>query len=552
MKADRPIIYCLLLCLLALAIPVSAQNAADALQKATNAYNRKEYEKSAQLFISAVNEGANGPDVFYNAACSFALAGKKEEAIANLTQAINRGYFNSEHLQQDSDLNSLHDDARWKTLIEKSNANGKMQKALWDGAALSTPFRENLSDDEKVAGLSRFWSEVKFNFANFDLVPGLDWDALYLSYLPKVRETKSTLEYYRLLMEFCAQLKDGHTNVTPPEQLMGEVYSRPLIRTRLIEGHVIVIRVQDDLLQRDGLVLGLEVLEINSIPVKQYAEQRVMPFQSASTKQDLEVRGYEYALLAGSSKEPVEILFQDSAGQTFKKVLRRLTPIDREKAMIPTPAMEFGRLPGNIAYISLNTFNTNDVVKQFEAAYPQIEKTDAMILDIRNNGGGNSNNGYAILAYLTGKPFKTSQWKTRDYRPSYRAWQRPAQWYSEPAGEYSPNPTKLYTKPVIVLTSPRTFSAAEDFAVAFDFMKRGKIIGEATGGSTGQPLNFSLPGKGSARVCTKRDSYPDGKEFVGVGVQPHIAVQPKLVDFRNGRDTVLEAAFNELKSAMQK
>src|SRR5207253_1551937 len=99
-----------------------------------------------------------------------------------------------------------------------------------------------------------------------------------------------------------------------------------------------------------------------------YAEQRVMPYQSSSTKQDLEVRSYEYALFAGSSKEPLEILFRDSAGQTFTKVLRRLTPIDREKAMMPTPAMEFGRLPGNVAYVSLNTFNTNDVVKQFEAA----------------------------------------------------------------------------------------------------------------------------------------------------------------------------------------
>lgn len=552
MKVYRTIISCLLLCSIALAIPVAAQNAANSLQQANDAYNRKEYEKSAQLYVAAIAQGAKDSDVLYNTACSFALAGKKEEAITYLTQSINSGYFNSDHMQKDSDLDSLHGDVRWKGLVDKASANGRMQKSLWDGAALSTPYRENLSEDEKIAGLSRFWSEVKFNFANFDLVPELDWDALYLAYIPKVRETKSTLEYYRLLMELCAKLKDGHTNVTPPEQLMGEFYSRPLIRTRLIEGHVIVINVQDDLLQRDGIVPGLEVLEINSIPVKQYAEQRVMPFQSASTKQDLEVRGYEYALFAGSSREPLEVLFQDSTGQPFKRILKRLTPMDRQKAMMPTPALEFGRLSGNIAYVSLNTFNTDDVVKQFEAAYPQIEKTDGMILDVRNNGGGNSGNGYAILAYLTSKPFKTSQWKTRDYRPSYRAWQKGSDWYSEPADEYSPNPTKLYTKPVVVLTSARTFSAAEDFTVAFDVMKRGKIIGEATGGSTGQPLNFSLPGKGSARVCTKRDSYPDGKEFIGVGIQPDIAVQPKLADFRSGHDTVLEAALTEVKRLMQK
>src|SRR5215210_727589 len=79
--------------------------------------------------------------------------------------------------------------------------------------AFKSPYRENIGEDEKAAGLSRFWSEVKYNFANFDLVQGLDWDALHLEYLPKVRATKSTLEYYRVLTELCARLKDGHTNV---------------------------------------------------------------------------------------------------------------------------------------------------------------------------------------------------------------------------------------------------------------------------------------------------------------------------------------------------
>ena len=106
----------------------------------------------------------------------------------------------------------------------------------------------------------------------------------------------------------------------------------------------------------------------------------------------------------------------------------------------------------------------------------------------------------------------------------------------------------LYTGPVVVLTSPRTFSAAEDFMVAYSAMKRGLIIGEPTGGSTGQPLYFTLPGGGGAVVCTKRDKFPDGREFVGRGIQPDKLVRPTIEDFRAGRDTVLEAALKELKS----
>jgi C-terminal processing protease CtpA/Prc len=101
----------------------------------------------------------------------------------------------------------------------------------------------------------------------------------------------------------------------------------------------------------------------------------------------------------------------------------------------------------------------------------------------------------------------------------------------------------------VVLTSARTFSAAEDFCAVFDYMKRGTIMGEPTGGSTGQPLLFGLPGGGRARVCIKRDAYPDGKEFVGFGIKPTMTISPTLADVRAGRDTVLEGALQYLAKA---
>ncbi|HNC44923.1 MAG TPA: S41 family peptidase, partial [Acidobacteriota bacterium] len=124
-------------------------------------------------------------------------------------------------------------------------------------------------------------------------------------------------------------------------------------------------------------------------------------------------------------------------------------------------------------------------------------------------------------------------------------------WYQGQASEVAPLLDKPYVKPVVVLISPRTFSAAEDFAVAFDAMKRGTLIGEPTGGSTGQPLNIQLPGGGGARICTKRDTYPDGKEFVGVGIQPQILVKPTLADFRADQDRVLLTALDEVKRLRQ-
>jgi C-terminal processing protease CtpA/Prc len=437
--------------------------------------------------------------------------------------------------------------------MERVTAKEKRLNRLWNSPALNIPYSENISDDAKVAGLSKFWSEVKFNFANFDLVPDLDWDALYLEYLPKVRATKSTLEYYRVLTELCARLNDGHTNIYEPDELDDQLYAKPAVGIRLIEGRVMLRLVFDPALVADGVTPGLEILAVDGLPVKEYAAKFVAPYLCVSTPQDRESRLYSATLLNGPVNKPVELTLRDASGKEFKKTLPRLA-IKARNALAPkTASTEFKVLPGNIGYIALNQFENETVVKEFEAAFDEIAKTDALIIDIRNNGGGNSGNGGRILAYLTDQKFlTTSSWRTRQYRPAFRAWGTMEEWYDVSAGRFGINAPKHYLKPVVVLLSPRTFSAAEDFAIAFDVLKRGKMMGEPTGGSTGQPLFFKMPGGGGARVCTKRDRYPDGREFVGVGIKPDIPVAQTLADFRAGRDTVLEAAADELRKTAKK
>ena len=522
-------------------------------EQAYQAYQQKDFSKAAQLYSAAIKAGDQDLNTFYNGACSYSLVGKKNEAFDLLQQLLQRGWADVGQLKQDDDLKNLREDARWQPLVDKCEAAQKRQTAFWSGKAFTSTYRENLSDDEKVAGLSKIWSEARFGFANFDLIPELDWDKLYIETLPKIRQTKTTTEYYRLLLGFIAHLKDGHSNVSLPGQLADELNARPLIVTRLIEDKVIVRRVFDEKLQSGGLVSGVEVVAIDGVPVKQYAAEQVAPFMSASTPHDLNVRTYEYALLGGSVQKTIELTLRDAAGKEFKQTMVRIPNGDRAKYLPRGAAsFEFKVLPGNIGYIALNQFENDEVVKEFTAKFAEIAKTDALIFDVRNNGGGNSGNGWDILSCLTDKSFQTSRWRTRSYRPTYRAWGTPEGWYEGGAGERKPNGPMLYTKPVAVLISPRTYSAAEDFAVAFDVMQRGKLIGETTGGSTGQPLSFMLPGGGSARICTKRDTYPDGREFVGVGVQPHIAVAPTVADFRATRDTVLEAALADLQKTLKK
>jgi C-terminal processing protease CtpA/Prc len=84
--------------------------------------------------------------------------------------------------------------------------------------------------------------------------------------------------------------------------------------------------------------------------------------------------------------------------------------------------------------------------------------------------------------------------------------------------------------------------------LAWKNSERGPIIGEPSAGSTGLTLFFRLPGGGNALVCAKRDTFPDGREWVGKGIFPDISVQSSLVDIRSGKDAVLEKALDYLHS----
>jgi C-terminal processing protease CtpA/Prc len=519
------------------------------MARAEQLYNQKEYGKAAALledlrrnpaFARLEDERASA---LYDLACNYSLAGEKEKAIATLRDAFLAGYTDASHIQQDHDIDQIRDDPAYRKLYSEIEARQRAQRDFWYGPALRAAYRDDLSEDLRIAGLSRLWSEAKYNFAFFDRLPGLDWDGLYLSYLPKVRAAKSTREYYETLSDFYAQLHDGHTGVSFPRQV-SEQYGYAGVSTRLVEDRVFIDAVRDPALEEQGIRRGMEVVAIDGIPVKEYGKSRIAAHVGASTPQDLEQRVYEARLLGGLKDTSLELTLDDDAGAASKKMLPRLTEAQRSKfPRMPWKRLEFKMLAGSVAYVAINTMGDDGVVKDFEAAWPEIEKSSSLILDVRENGGGSSGTGYAVLAYLTDRPFLDSRACTRDYRPTFRAWGRNEKLYCMEPDGIQPRSSKPYTKPVAVLTSARTFSAAEDFAVAFDGMKRGKIVGEATGGSTGQPLSFPLPGGGSARVCTKHDTYPDGKEFVGVGVQPNIVVHPTIADFRSDRDTVLEAAL---------
>jgi hypothetical protein len=98
---------------------VSAQDADSLLHQAYTAYEQKHFVEGAILIERAISAGANDSNVLYNAACLFALSGRKEKAWYYLEKSFANGFDQFEHMQKDSDLVSLRNDEKWKVLSGK-------------------------------------------------------------------------------------------------------------------------------------------------------------------------------------------------------------------------------------------------------------------------------------------------------------------------------------------------------------------------------------------------------------------------------------------------
>lgn len=165
-------------------------------------------------------------------------------------------------------------------------------------------------------------------------------------------------------------------------------------------------------------------------------------------------------------------------------------------------------LPHNIGYVKLNSFPDPAVCQSTAvAAMARLEGADAVIFDLRDNGGGYGGMVGLLAGYLFERP-------TPLFDPR-----------GEPDWAHPVAGNRLADKPVYVLTSGRTISAAEQFCYNLKMLKRATLVGERTAGSAHAGVFHRIDdhfGMGIPEVQAK-NPYGTGS-WEGVGVQPDVSV----------------------------
>ncbi len=406
--------------------------------------------------------------------------------------------------------------------------------------------KNDLTPYQKAAIATRFASEVKYNFAGYGKF-AQNYDSICRAELPNLVNTLTDEEFSNKLQLFANLLKDGHTSIG----FSADVTYAPISHKR-IGDKVFVTGVYSDEYTQKGVRRGSELVAIDDMPVIEYGNQYVVPYIPSSTPQWSATYPFNSVnLTKGYRGVPVKLTFRNGNGKSFDITDNRQSPWG---VVNPDMSIKFDSLPGNIGLLRIPSFQSNNFnVQAFGNLFEQkIVPTNGLIIDIRDNTGGNSQVGQIIMMLLATDTIPQASWKTPKYEAAYASWGK--KWECETVASDSivpfcishPNDMPKYDKPVILLVNGSTFSAAEDFTVLFKNAKRGKVVGTPTGGSTGNPIFIDLGWGYSGRICTRHEKLADGTEFIGVGIHPDVVVEEtESVIF--GKDNVIEEALKLLK-----
>jgi len=213
----------------------------------------------------------------------------------------------------------------------------------------------------------------------------------------------------------------------------------------------------------------------------------------------------------------LRVRYSHEALQDFSR--QQASPAERERQRAWASARNFGfekveRLDGNIGYLELRGFMDAEMAGETAAAAMSfLANTDALIIDLRRNGGGQPEMVALLSSYLFDKPTHLNDIYFRSDNRTEEFWTR-----ETVAG-------KRYgeSKPVYVLISAYTFSGAEEFSYNLQNLKRATIIGETTGGGAHPVRPHRLNDRFPIGVPFARAINPITKtNWEGAGVKPDV------------------------------
>ncbi len=400
-------------------------------------------------------------------------------------------------------------------------------QSLTPTSALSTPDRVEIFELVWRIINERYY-DPSFN--------GVDWKAVHERYRPQVERAADDREFYGIFELMLGELRDGHTifepppppGVPPPEE---GAHRNIGLKLGEAEGKVVVVEVEPDSdAERAGVRVGMMLRTVNSKTVEEHFAFIRSLIAGSSSERLFKAKMLSALLYAGFLETPRHLGLTDFDGHPFE--------VELSPRIIATtgtqPNLSARRLASGFGYIKFAEWKP-PVEKEFRAQLEKLMDTPGLVIDLRGNGGGETN----VMLDITGNfypaetyygAFRTragglDKYFTRRYEDYYRA-------------------------PVVILVDEESASASETSTVFMQESGRAFVIGRQSAGSTHNRWGTPMP-KGGGTLFYSSRAYvsPRGRDPEGTGVIPDEIVPRTIADLRQGRDAALEAAERHLQAA---
>nr|HEV7953970.1 S41 family peptidase [Candidatus Acidoferrales bacterium] len=399
---------------------------------------------------------------------------------------------------------------------------------------LTRAAEKELSPKDRASILEDVWRNVRDRYYDPEF-HGVNWDDVGNRYRPLVEGVKNDSEFYALVNRMTGELHDGHTRFNSPEAWENREKDLGVsigFFTAEREGSVVVTDVLPESgAAHAGIEPGMLVLTVNGKPIADLiaqAEKTVLP----SSTERLTRRRVLASAYTGGIGAAFQVGLQRADGTKFE------ASVTKQILAMPPDVRDI-LLPSGEAYIRFDGFKP-PVVQEFYDAIEKYRNAPGVIIDLRYNGGGQTNVLAAIAGYffdaktviaesLSRKAIDSQEksGESKTHRPMTAG---------KPGGQ-------IYSGPVVILTTEATASSSEIFSAAFQDTGRAKIVGSQTCGCViGIANNQKMKGGGVLEVSEVLYFTPKGRKLEGDGVTPDTKIVPTIADLQQKRDAALTQA----------
>jgi len=317
-----------------------------------------------------------------------------------------------------------------------------------------------------------------------------------------IKDSMNIIDFYNLIAPLVVRIGDGHTSMFFPRNELNYPHIKLFpFAVDIMKDDSSAVVINDYSESGNTIPVGAKIIEINGKKISSITEKM---FQYTSGERPF----FKAAVLAYTFTPLLYSIYRDSVfvvryiyqNSDYTKFVRGVSYSQRYKPVSQTTTAYKNYSLSiddekKIAYIDFVSFVDLKKFRKFlDSAYTVIKEKDIIdiIIDVRQNGGGNSALGDEFFQYISRVPFKqfgktvvkTSPRQISSYKENHIKCSKKVGIKTYEDDNLIPlRKNKLrHTGNYYLLTSNFTFSSAADFSWAFKYFKMGTVVGEETGG----------------------------------------------------------------------